>query len=271
MSKLIDLTGQIIGNWEVLERGPNTKTGGAQWKCKCLLCNKTIKLVTSHNLRSGQSYSCGCQKMEKMRQSCIKDETNKIYGFLKVLRQATPEEKKQKRTDSKGEGVYWVCECLKCGNPHFVVKGDYLRNGDTKSCGCINSINETKISQLLSQNNINYKTQYTFNNLTSTGRPCDRLMFDFAIFNNEKLSYLIEYDGEQHFLLNHAWNKNSYKKTIQNDKIKNNYCFDNHIPLIRIPFNTQYDLDDLKLETTRFLLTKDNLEEYYKDRDLVGD
>ena len=53
MSKLIDLTGQIIGNWEVLERGPNTKAGGAQWLCKCTLCNKTIKLVTSHNLRSG--------------------------------------------------------------------------------------------------------------------------------------------------------------------------------------------------------------------------
>ena len=82
--------------------------------------------------------------MKKMRDSCKKDETGKIYGFLKVIREATQEERPRKdRT-----GLYWNCTCLKCGRKNIIVFGDYLRNGDTKSCGCINSINESKIAGL---------------------------------------------------------------------------------------------------------------------------
>ena len=241
MSKLIDMTGQTVGNWKVIRRGPNTKNGRAQWECKCLLCNKTIKLVSGQNLRSGQSFSCGCQKMEKMRQACVKDETGKIYGFLKVIRQATKEEKENRIKGKNKNGAYWVCECLRCGNPYVIVKGDYLRNGDTKSCGCLNSINEAYISQLLLQYNIIFKTQYMFKDL-STNRICDKLMFDFVIFENNKLKYIIEYDGEQHFFKNHAWNLQQYKKTFENDNLKNEYCFNHNIPLIRISYKDKYNI-----------------------------
>ena len=51
----------------------------------------------------------------------------------------------------------------------------------------------------------------------------------------------IEYDGEQHFYPvkfgstpNEALEK--YKKTCLHDEIKNQYCKDNNIPLIRIPY-----------------------------------
>lgn len=70
-----------------------------------------------------------------------------------------------------------------------------MRNGDTKSCGCIISYNENKIKKLLDKANINYTTQKKFNGLSSTGRKCDELMFDFAIYKNDILQYLIEYDG----------------------------------------------------------------------------
>ena len=144
MSKMIDMTGWVVGDWDVLERAENTKRGEARWKCRCRLCG-TEKVVTGTNLRGGQSKSCGCQKMQKMRTACVIDETDKIYGFLHVLREATPEEKASKTNNINTSGAYWVCECLKCGNPYTIVKGDYLRNGDTKSCGCLNSYNESKI------------------------------------------------------------------------------------------------------------------------------
>ena len=92
MSKLIDLTGQDFGYWHVIERAPNDKYGKAYWLCKCSLCGETIKKVAGTHLRSGASTSCGCTKMEKMRQASIKDETGKQYGFLKVEKQATAEE-----------------------------------------------------------------------------------------------------------------------------------------------------------------------------------
>lgn len=258
MSKLIDMTGQDYGHWHVIERGPNDKSGRARWLCECTLCG-TKKYVSGGHLRSGRSTSCGCTKMEKMRQACIKHEEGKTYGWLHVERMATEEEKpRHDRT-----GVYWVCTCLKCGRKNVVVFGDYLRNGDTTSCGCVLSVNESRIAQMLDSMNFSYKQQFSFEQLTSTGRECDRLLFDFAIFNKEQLVYLIEYDGIQHFNSKHAWKENGFETTRKNDLLKNQYCFENNIPLIRIPYNQEYNLQDLKLATTRFLLTPDNEKEYY--------
>ena len=248
MSKLIDLTNQTFGYWKVLSRGKNSKDGRAKWICECTACG-TIKEVDGAHLRAGRTTNCGCIRMEKMRQASIKDETNKTYGFLKVIRIAEKNEKP--RQDNSG--VYWVCECLKCGRKNVIVKGDYLRNGDTSSCGCLNSKNEAKIAKMLDNLNINYIQQYKYLNY----------MFDFAIFSkNNELLYFIEYDGIQHFENNHF--QNTFNSTRKNDLIKNRYCFENNIPLIRIPYNKKYLISDLLLTSTNFLLTKDNEKEYYK-------
>ena len=34
MSKMIDLTGQTFGYWQVIERGENSKSGRARWLCQ---------------------------------------------------------------------------------------------------------------------------------------------------------------------------------------------------------------------------------------------
>ena len=232
------------------------------WLCRCTLCNNTVKLVSGSHLRSGRSTSCGCTKMEKMRQASIKHEEGKMYGFLYVNRMATEEEKPRQNV----EGVYWNCTCTKCGRENVIVKGDYLRNGDTKSCGCIQSVNESKIATLLSMLDISYKQQFTFDDLTSTGRNCDRLLFDFAIYHKHThvLLYLLEYDGIQHFSRNHEWSEGGYETTHTNDLLKNKYCFERRIPLIRIPYDAEYELNDLRLETTRYLLTPENEKEYYE-------
>lgn len=260
MSKLIDLTNQDFGYWHVIERGPNDKSGKAQWICHCTLCDKTTKLVSGGHLRGGRSTSCGCTKMEKMRQASIKDESGKTYGYLYVNRMATKEEKPRNI-----ESIYWVCTCTKCGHSNVLVRGDYLRNGDTTSCGCIQSKNESIIAQMLNSLGYTYKQQYVFDDLSSTGRKCDRLPFDFAILNphTQQVLYLIEYDGIQHFTESHQWQQGGYQITHSNDLLKNKYCFDRNIPLIRIPFNKQYSIQDIKIETTSCLLTPKNELLYY--------
>ena len=52
------------------------------------------------------------------------------------------------------------------------------------------------------------------------------------------------------------------------DLLKNKYCFEHNIPLIRIPFDEKYTIEDLKIETTRFLLTQENEKNYYESRSL---
>ena len=267
MSKCIDLTGQDFGYWHVIERGPNAKDGRAQWLCHCTLCDKTTKLVQGGHLRAGRSTSCGCNKITKMREASIKHEEGKTYGFLYVNRMATSEEIKTVR-NSKPNGIYWNCTCLKCGKKNVIVKGDYLRNGDTTSCGCLLSKNEVLITQMLDTLKVKYTKQYRFNDLTSTGRNCDQLIFDFAIFdqNYNQLLYLIEYDGIQHFDPFHAFSNNDFDITRRNDLLKNQYCFLHNIPLIRIPYDCKYSLNDLKLETTNYLLTQTNELDYYNKR-----
>ena len=87
--------------------------------------------------------------------------------------------------------------------------------------------------------------------------------FDIAVYNNNnKIEYIIEYDGIQHFQGKHF--KDTLENIHKNDLIKNKYCFEHNIPLIRIPYDKEYTLNDLKLKTTRFLLTPENEKEYYE-------
>jgi len=260
MSKLIDLTGQDFGFWHVIKRDETAIGGRARWICQCMKCGETITSVDGAHLRGGRSTQCTKCRQKKMVDATIKNEEGKTYGFLFVNRKATEEEKP--RNDRTG--VYWNCTCTKCGRKNVIVFGDYLRKGETKSCGCLNSYNESKICQILDNLKIKYLQQYRFKDLTSTGRACDELMFDIAVFNEDKLIYIIEFDGVQHFENGHF--KTSYEITHKNDLLKNKYCFEHNIPLIRIPYNEEYTINDLKLETTRFLLTPEKEENYYSIR-----
>ena len=65
------------------------------------------------------------------------------------------------------------------------------------------------------------------------------LRFDFAIFENNQLAYLIEFDGRQHFTGPEAgWAQSSSLEEIQyRDKLKNEYCAKYNIPLKRIVYS----------------------------------
>ena len=69
-----------------------------------------------------------------------------------------------------------------------------------------------------------------------------RARFDFYVENN----YIIEFDGQQHFSYSTGWNtKEKMIQTQERDKFKNNWCKENNIPIIRIPF---WEIDNLVIE-----------------------
>ncbi len=75
MQKYPDLTGERFGNLVVEKYADTTSYGQRRWSCQCD-CGNTC-LVTTSNLRSGHTSSCGCKKSP--------DLTSKTYGRLTVL------------------------------------------------------------------------------------------------------------------------------------------------------------------------------------------
>lgn len=248
MSKLIDLTGQKFGKLTVLGRGPDyIQSSGkkiVQWECECECIDPETQLhkkvlVRSSNLRNGHTKSCGCLIKEKAREKCFKNEIGNKYGHLTVLREVPAP------ATNKSLHTFWECQCDCKNHTIVVVDGAKLRNGHTRSCGCLSqSVGENLIENLLKNNQINYIKEKTFPDLR-------RQRFDFYI--NEE--YLIEYDGIQHFEITGGWGtEESLKRTQQHDLDKNNFCKSNNIPLIRIPYThlKELCLNDLLLETTKY-------------------
>jgi len=95
---------------------------------------------------------------------------------------------------------------------------------------CNESHGEKEIASFLEKNKIIFIRQHKFNN-------CKNILplpFDFYL---PELNICIEYDGGQHFRKHNIWGENKLKQTQKNDKIKNQYCKDNNIGLIRIKFD----------------------------------
>lgn len=157
---------------------------------------------------------------------------------------------KRKGSDSRGEAV-WDCNC-DCGNKNIIsVLGSNLRSGHTVSCGCERrSKGEIAIAKLLDNYNIKYETEKSLFKFSS-GKNA---RFDFFVENK----YIIEYDGETHYMSNlHGWHTQTQLIAQQErDMIKNKWCEDNNIPLIRIPYThlAELTIQDLRLETSKYIL-----------------
>ncbi len=260
-----DLSGQKFGRLLAVERDLTYPSGAgksAYWRCQCD-CGNFVS-IRSDKLKKGITQSCGCLSKEIHSQISLKDLSNQKFGRLLVI----------ERDTSKPMGkecfAYWKCQC-DCGNL-VSVRGDHLRNGTTQSCGCLNSTGEEKITNILQKNNVNYKTQYTFPDLT--GKNNSLLRFDFALLNNKNVPFcLIEYQGQQHYK---PWGNEPIERfqlRQEYDVKKEKYCNKNGIPLVIIKFSDfeKLDWEYLKNEIysiTRGMRRKTSIIEDYAD---IGD
>ena len=237
----IDLKGEKIGRWTVLERKGSTKRGTPMWLCKCD-CG-TVRVVNGINLRSGTTKSCGCLNNELTSKRNRKRFENislvgQKFGKLLVV---------EKTSERRNGLVMYKCQC-DCGNI-TVAKSSKLTEGAIQSCGCLYSKGEELIASILNRNNIVFTKQKTFDDCRN---PKTKAMFRFDFWIQNK--YLIEYDGEQHFNDKGYW-RDGFEERKEHDKLKTDYCKTHKIPLIRIPY-TRYEklcLDDLLLESSKFI------------------
>jgi hypothetical protein len=202
----------------------------SNYKKVILICNKCSHKfgVTPINNIFRRSECPKCSKIEsktKMSsnnsefiQKCILLNKNIYYSFDKI--------------EYINNKIKVIITCKKHGD--FLVKPNYflLDRGCSK---CSRSKGETRVSEVLNKLNINFNVQKTFEACVNVRK----LEFDFYL---PDYNVCIEFDGQQHFKpIKRFGGDVEFKNVKKRDEIKNKYCLENNIKLIRIPY---YDFNN---------------------------
>lgn len=165
--------------------------------------------------------------------------SNSKLGFKEVCDRVSKSTQKEYKVVSK-ENLYESTRSKidilhkTCGEKTPLTYKNFSLGKRCKYCAA--KSNTSKASQLLmrllKQVSIDFEDEKTFEDCFNpmTGY---KLPFDFYI---PKLNLLIEIDGEQHFIPIEQWGgEKSLKNNKYRDYIKDKFCIDNNIRLIRIP------------------------------------
>ena len=121
-----------------------------------------------------------------------------------------------------------LISCKKCGNIFRQTPNTHLR------CGCPvckESKGEKNIEKYFIENNIIFERQRKFNNCINKSK----LLFDFYL---HEYNICVEYDGLQHFKPIKLFGGDAGLKLRKiNDEIKNKFCAENNIYLLRIKYD----------------------------------
>lgn len=239
-----NIVGKKFGRLTVISK---SKAGKRMCRCDC---GKVVGVYTG-NLTNGNTMSCGCYQRDRASEASFIDLTGKRFGKLVV---------KERVKNDRYNHVNYLCVC-DCGGT-TITDAARLRSGSTSSCGCIKSKGEAIINKWLNENGINFKPQYSHDDMFfSTGR---RPMFDFAIFDSsgKNLVCLVEYNGKFHYETAKGWSDfHNLVDVRRRDLEKQILCIKHSIPLIIIPYTEVHRLDEIMQAIVDVYVTK----EYYID------
>lgn len=215
------LINTIINGWTILDIiPPNGKYSHTLAICQCQ-CGE-IKEVRLSYVINGRSKDCGCGRKEMLRETRTKNLVGQKFGKLTVVELLEDSNK-------FGRRVY-KCKC-DCGN-EINVPSNSLIEYHTLSCGCLKSQWNMYINQLLTKKEIEHQCEYAIY------IDDKHYWFDFYL---PQYNLFIEYDGEQHFYpvsfgADEFTTQKNFELIQKRDKIKDEYCNENGINLLRIPY-----------------------------------
>lgn len=129
--------------------------------------------------------------------------------------------------------------CGKCGKHVFLVSfSDYynVKVNQCRSCSSSESVGEKKIADYLDGCNIQYVREKKFDDCIDKRA----LPFDFYV---PEYNLTIEFDGQHHYF--DIWGAEHFERTQHHDKIKDQFCRDNGINMLRIPYWEGRNVDKL--------------------------
>lgn len=216
--------------------------------CECTRCGN-LSYIRVDNLTANHSNGCGkCSRGTKKMTACdwqyktntdieslnknnLKNVlTDKVFGKMKVLAM---------NSRDKFGHVFYECQCLECNNTE-VVRSEKLVEGSVIVCStCSNSksLGQQKVEQWLQNNCIDYKTEYSFDDLRG---DVNALRFDIYVLMNGN-PVLIEIQGKQHYEpVEFFGGEQQFAIQQRYDNLKREYCKQHNCTLIEIPY-TDFD------------------------------
>lgn len=126
----------------------------------------------------------------------------------------------------------------KCGNTFTTSWSNYIKAGVRQCSKCSNKESKAEkfIREFLEKHNINFVQEMRFTNC----RDIKPLPFDFYLPDKNTI---IEFDGIHHYKKLDKWG--NFEDTVKHDNIKNSFCKQNGISLIRIPYFEYKNLENI--------------------------
>lgn len=200
------------------------KDGRAQVKCKCNIHNNEF-LTRVGDLKRGKGCKiCGHIKtINTMRLTLeeVKAKLKEINDTIEII--------SEKYIDNT---IKLQCKCKICGEEFNRSWGNLQQNNHCPHC--VGSYGEKEIIKYFRNNNIPYEYQYRFEDC----KDKRTLPFDFYL---PQFNLAIEYDGQLHYesaryIKDEDIMNIKLQKQQEHDTIKTQYCKDNNIKLLRIPY-----------------------------------
>lgn len=229
MTYLKDYIGKTINSWTINDIV--IKNNKYYFNCTCECGN--VKNVNVYNIINNKSLNCGCGRIEYLHSQKI-DLTGKKFGKLTVI-ENTGEQK-------NGRDIYkCLCDC----GTYCYIRSNSLTTNHTNSCGCINTTYNNKMSEVLDELGVYYETEYHID-LSNYVDDVAYIRFDIFI---PSLELAIEYDGEFHYTPIPYLDEEDGIRTLERiqyrDGVKNNFCKDHNIKLLRIPYTEKNNIKEI--------------------------
>ena len=197
----------------------------------------TIKCDKGHSYEikyANHSRGTRCPHCEKENRTALMKslglKNRKTYEFVKEEMEKEGLTVLSKEYLGKDEKMSVVCP-----NGHNYETTWQIFQMGSRCPHCKMSKGEKEIKKYLESNSIEYIFQHKFEEC----KDKQLLKFDFYI---PKYNMCIEYDGEQHYMpidfagKGEEWAIQNMKNTQLRDRLKDQYCKDNNINMIRIPY-----------------------------------
>lgn len=237
-NNLKDFLDKNFPNYELISKPEDYKTERDPLLVRCKKHPDELIKITPYrihkrfNSKSELCDKCNKEKSRLDRQNHFIEEVKNVHGDEYDL---TNTHYTKRHSPVK-------VKCNKCGRV-FSIYPDNLIDG--KGCPCRTmSSGELKLERWFELHQITYNSQVKISNDLIVGREKDwGVVIDFSIeYNNIK--YFIEFNGEQHYVFCKGWHKTKkeFKKQLSRDKNVREFCKNNNIVLVEIPWTQERNL-----------------------------